>query len=195
MTKLKLGSSLAVLFFITALAVMPLGAQEPDYLLQPEDVVQITVYEQPDLDTTARISSTGEIAFPLLGKIKAAGLAVAELRNKIEKLLAKDYLVNPQVQIFIERYRTKQVSVLGSVQSPGKYDMYAERETTILEAIAMAGGFNDVASVNGTRIIRKENGEELTIPVKITDITKKGMKEKDISLKPGDIIFVPESFF
>ncbi len=195
MTKLKLGSSLAALFFITVLIVTSLGAQEPDYLLQPEDVVQITVYEQPDLDTKSRISSTGEIAFPLLGKIKAAGLAVSELRDKIEKLLAKDYLVNPQVQIFIERYRTKQVSVLGSVHSPGKYDMYAERETTILEAIAMAGGFNDVASVNGTRIIRKENGEELTISVKITDITKKGMKEKDISLKPGDIIFVPESFF
>ena len=195
MTKLKLGSSLAALFFITVLIVTSLGAQEPDYLLQPEDVVQITVYEQPDLDTKSRISSTGEIAFPLLGKIKAAGLAVSELRDKIEKLLAKDYLVNPQVQIFIERYRTKQVSVLGSVHSPGKYDMYAERETTVLEAIAMAGGFNDVASVNGTRIIRKENGEERTISVKITDITKKGMKEKDISLKPGDIIFVPESFF
>lgn len=195
MTKLKLGLSLAALFFITVATVMPVGAQELDYRLQPEDVVQITVYEQPDLDTTVRISSTGEIAFPLLGKIKAAGLTVSELRDKIEKLLVKDYLVNPQVQVFIEQYRIKQVSVLGSVQKPGKYDMYTERETTVLEAIAMAGGFSDVASVNGTRIIRKENSEERTIPVRVTDITKKGMKEKDIFLKPGDIIFVPESFF
>ncbi|GAI85798.1 unnamed protein product [marine sediment metagenome] len=195
MTKLKLGASLAALFFITVATVMPVVAQEPDYLLQPEDVVQITVYEQPDLDTTARISSTGEIAFPLLGKIKVAGLAVSELRDKIEKLLARDYLVNPQVQVFIGQYHMKQVSVLGSVQKPGKYDMYAERQTTVLEAIAMAEGFSDVANPNGTRIIRKENGEERTIPVRVTDITKKGMKEKDVFLKPGDIIFVPESFF
>ena len=53
----------------------------------------------------------------------------------------------------------------------------------------------DVASVNGTRIIRKEDGKERTIPIKVTDITKKGMKEKDLPLKPGDIVFVPESFF
>ena len=64
-----------VILFLIALTVMPAEAQEPDYCLQPEDVLQITVYEQPDLDTRARISSTGEMSFPLLGKITAAGLA------------------------------------------------------------------------------------------------------------------------
>ncbi|MEA3328190.1 MAG: polysaccharide biosynthesis/export family protein [Candidatus Omnitrophota bacterium] len=187
--------SIVTLFLITLIAVIPAGAQEPDYCLQSEDVLRITVYEQPDLDTRTRISSTGEISFPLLGKIKAADLTLSELKDKIEQLLAKDYLVNPQVQIFIDKYRVKQVSVLGAVQKPGKYDLYTERETTVLEAIAMAEGFTKVASVNGTRIIRTENGEERTILIKVTDITKKGIKEKDIPLKPGDIVFVPESFF
>lgn len=191
----KTGLWIVSFLLIMAAMIMPAEAQEPDYRLQPEDVLQIAVYEQPDLDTIARISSTGEIAFPLLGKIKAAGLTVSELKDKIEKLLAEDYLVEPQVLIFIEKYRLKQVSVLGAVQKPGKYDMYTERETTVLEAIAMAEGFSDVANVNGTRIIRNEEGQERTIPVKVTDITKKGMKEKDIFLKPGDIVFVPESFF
>lgn len=191
----KTGLWIVSFLLIMAAMIMPAEAQEPDYRLQPEDVLQITVYEQPDLDTIARISSTGEIAFPLLGKIKAAGLTVSELKDKIEKLLAEDYLVEPQVLIFIEKYHLKQVSVLGAVQKPGKYDMYTERETTVLEAIAMAEGFSDVANVNGTRIIRNEEGQERTIPVKVTDITKKGMKEKDIFLKPGDIVFVPESFF
>ena len=184
----------ALCFIITAIAI-PAIAQAPDYRLQPEDVLRITVYEQPDLETKARISSTGEIAFPLLGKIKVAQLTVSELRDKIEKLLAEDYLVSPQVQVFIEQYHVKQVSVLGAVKEPGKYDMFTEKETTVLEAIAMAGGFKDVASLNGTRIIRKQDGEEQTIPIKVTDITKKGMKEKDLPLKPGDIVFVPESFF
>jgi len=122
-------------------------------------------------------------------------LTVGELEDTITRLLAADYLVNPQVQAFIEEYHVKQITVLGAVNKPGKYDMYTERETTVLEAIAMAEGFSDVAAVNGTRIIRKEGDTEKTIPIRVTDITKKGMKEKDISLEPGDIVFVPESFF
>lgn len=193
--KLRTSLSMIVLCFITTAIVAPVRAQEPDYRLQPEDVLVITVYEQPDLKTKTRISSTGEIAFPLLGKIEVGGLTVSGLKDKIEKLLAKDYLVNPQVQVFIEQYHLKQISVLGAVHKPGRYDMYTERETTVLEAIAMAEGFTDVASVNGTRIIRKQDGEERTIPIRVTDITKKGMKEGDLPLKPGDIVFVPESFF
>ena len=166
-----------------------------DYCLQPEDILNITVYEQSDLTTKTRLSSEGEISFPLLGKIKLAGLTVNEAKEKIEELLRKDYLVNPQVQIFIEQYHLKQVSVLGSVNSPGKYNMYPEKETTVLEAIAMAGGFSTIADINGTRIIRNESGEEQVIKIKVTDITRKGQKEKDITLLPGDIVFVPESFF
>jgi polysaccharide export outer membrane protein len=187
---------LVVIFCVMAIVdIVPAGALDPDYRLQSEDVLQITVYEQSDLDTRVRISSTGEISFPLLGKIRVVGLTVGELEEKIELLLAKDYLVNPQVQIFIEQYHVKQVSVLGAVQKPGKYDMYTERETTLLEAIAMAGGFTELANVNNTRIIRNEDGQQQTILVKVSDITKKGLKEKDIFLKAGDIIFVPESFF
>jgi len=193
--KHKVFFSLTVFYLVSIAIVIPSKAQEPDYHLQPEDILFITVYEQPDLETTARISSTGEISFPLLGKVETAGLTVSELKDKIEKLLFADYLVNPQVQVFIKAYHTKQVSVLGAVKKPGKYDMFPEQETTVLEAIAMAGGFSGVASINSTRIIRKEDGKEVTIAVKVTDITKKGMKEKDLPLKPGDIVFVPESFF
>ncbi len=172
-----------------------LFAQITDYRIQPEDVLQITVYEQDDLSTIARATSKGEIAFPLLGKLKVVGLTVSEIEDKITELLAADYLVNPQVQVFISKYHVKQISVLGSVKLPGKYDMYTEKETTLLHAIAMAGGFSDVASVNNTRVIRTEDGEQKIIPIKVTDITKKGMKDKDVSLRPGDIVYVPESFF
>ncbi|MFH1201405.1 MAG: polysaccharide biosynthesis/export family protein [Candidatus Omnitrophota bacterium] len=187
--------NIVFLLLIAFVIVMPLKAVEPNYLLQPEDVLHITVYEQPDLETKVRVASEGEITFPLLGKIKAAGLTVSDLKDKIQELLEKDYLVNPQVQVFIEEYHVKQVSVLGEVKQPGKYDMYKEKETTVLEAIAMAGGFSPAAAINSTCIIRNEGTEEVRIPIRITDITKKGRKEKDIPLKPGDIIFVPESFF
>jgi len=182
---------MALLFTVSSFAQQT----ESEYRLQAEDLLKITVYEQPDLDTTARIASTGEIAFPLIGNVKASGLTVNELKLKIEELLKQDYLVNPQVQIFIEGSNAKQVTVMGAVKKPGKYDMYPQRETTVLEAIAMAEGFSPVASINGTKIIRKEKDKEVNIPIKVSDITKRGMKEKDLPLKPGDIVFVPESFF
>lgn len=192
-------SLIIILFFCLTNLVLaiPSFAQETEseYRLQTEDLLKITVYEQPDLDTTARIASSGEISFPLIGNVMASGLTVTELKLKIEELLRQDYLVNPQVQIFVEGINAKQISVLGAVKKPGKYDMYPQRDTTVLEAIAMAEGFSPIASINGTRIIRKEKDNEITIPIKVTDITKRGKKEKDLPLKPGDIVFVPESFF
>jgi len=130
-----------------------------------------------------------------LKKVQVLGLTVQEIEDNLTKALERDYLVDAHVQVFIENYHVKQVTVLGAVNLPGKYDMNTEKETTVLEAIAMAGGFTKVASKNGTRIIRTKGDEETTLPIRITDITKKGMKEKDIAIEAGDIIFVPESFF
>lgn len=170
-------------------------AQGGNYKIQSEDVISITVYEHDDLKTKARVSTNGKISFPLLGKVEVAGLTVQEVEDYLTVELERDYLVHADVQVFIEDYHVKQITVLGAVKEPGKYDMNTEKETTILEVIAMAGGFTKVASRNGTRIIRSEGDEEKAIPIRITDITKKGMKDKDIVLESGDVIFVPESFF
>lgn len=182
---------LTIIFIFTSISFCV--AQE--YRLKAEDVLNITVHEQPDLTTQTRISADGNITFPLLGTVEVAGLAVREVEDKIRGLLKEDYLVAPQVIVYIEQYSPKQVSVIGWVNKPGKYDMFPERETTVLEAIAMAGGFHKEANVNATRILRTEDGEEKTILIKVKDITQKGEKDKDIPLKPNDVVFVPESFF
>lgn len=166
-----------------------------EYRLGAEDILFITVHDQPDLTTRARVSADGNITFPLLGNVQVSGITIRELEDKLTELLRRDYLVNPQVIVYIEQYSPKQVSVIGCVNTPGKYDLYAEKETTVLQAIAMAGGFKDTANVNGTRILRVEDGAEKTIFVKVKDITEKGQKEKDMPLKPNDVVFVPESFF
>jgi polysaccharide export outer membrane protein len=167
-----------------------------EYHLQPEDVLNITVHEQPDLTTKARITAEGKITFPLIGEVQVSGMTTDEVEKKITELLEKDYLVNPQVMVYIDEYAPKQVSVIGCVNTPGKYDMSHEKDTTVLQAIAMAGGFSKIADVNGTRILRiDENGKEQTIMIKVKDITIRGEKDKDLPLKPNDVIFVPESFF
>ncbi len=182
------------LLLIIGLTSGPGFALGSNYRVKPEDVLQITVYEHDDLKTKVRVSSDGDISFPLLDKVKVADLTIGEIEMMLTVALEKDYLVSAQVQVFIEDYHSKQITILGAVENPGKYDMNAEKETTILEVIALSGGFSDVANVNKVRIIRAQDEETEYIPIRISDITK-GNKEKDVVLKNGDVIFVPESFF
>jgi len=187
--------SLIAIAFVVILGINSARAQKAEYKLQSTDVLKITVHEQDDLTTMARVTSDGYITFPLLGKIKTEGITVQELEANIKELLEADYLVTAQVLVFIEEYHPSQVSVMGEVEAPGKFDLPDEKDMTLLEAIAMAGGFTEDANVNGTKVMRTENGEKKTITIKVRDITQKGQKEKDIVLKPDDIVFVPESFF
>jgi polysaccharide export outer membrane protein len=193
-TAIKNRLRISVILFLI-LAIMPSFVYPAEYKVDSGDVILITVYEQSDLTTKARVNSKGEISFPFLGNIYIKGLTVDEVEAKIRGLLEKDYLVDPQVTVFIEDYRTEKVFVMGFVNKPGEYELFKDRPTTMLEAITMAGGFKEGAAQNGTKIIRIENGEEVTIPIRVTDITNKGDKAKDIAVKPGDIIVVPESFF
>lgn len=172
-----------------------LYAQGSEYRLQPSDVLNITVHGQPDLTTKARVTKDGFITFPLLGKVTAQGLTVRELEQELKTLLEKDYLVNAQVLVFIEKYNPRQVSVMGEVQRPGKYDIPPEKELTLMGAIAMAEGFTKDAEVNRVRVMRSEGAQKRTIEINTKDITDKGDKDKDISLEPDDIVYVPESFF
>lgn len=183
------------LLIIFSLSTGMAFAQKGKYRLQSTDILKITVHEQPDLATKTRVTSDGYITFPLLEKIYVEGSTVQDLEIRIKELLEKDYLVNAQVLVFIEEYHPSQVSVMGEVNTPGKYDMPEEKDITVLEAIAMAGGFGKDADVNGTRIMRVKEGEKKTIKIRVKDITVKGEKEKDIVLEADDIVFVPESFF
>jgi len=158
-------------------------------------VLNITVHGQPDLTTKTRVSSDGFISFPLLGKVKAGGLTAQELEASLKTGLEKDYLVSAQVLVFIEEYHPRQVSVVGEVKKPGKFDMSLEKDMTLMEAIAMAEGFTKDAYLRTIKVVRKENGKEKTIVVDARDITVKGQKDKDIVLQPDDVIVVPESFF
>jgi polysaccharide biosynthesis/export protein len=183
---------------ITALvfsALAPVFAQNEKYKVQPTDVLKVNVHEQPDLDTKTRVSQDGYISFPLLGKVYVKGLTVQEIEKQIKDLLEKDYLVNAQVVAFIEEYHTRQVSVIGEVHNPGKFDLPEEKAITLLEAIAMAGGFTKDAKDAEVKVIREKNGKKETVTVNVKDITEKGEKNKDIVLEPEDVVFVPESFF
>ena len=195
MKKKPLLSILILTIFSLTLSLSPSISWASEYKLQPTDVLNITVHEHPDLSTRTRVTQDGKITFPLIGKVDAEGLTVQELEEKIRELLEAKYLVSAQVLVFIEEYHPRQVSVIGEVNSPGKYDMPEEKDMTFLVAIAMAGGFTEDADLNKARVIRVKDGKKETIIIKVKDITEKGLKEKDVIIEPDDIIFIPESFF
>ncbi|MGA2775240.1 MAG: polysaccharide biosynthesis/export family protein [Candidatus Omnitrophota bacterium] len=181
------------LFLCLSLSSSVLSAQTSQYKLQPLDILNITVHGQPDLTTKTRVGSDGFISFPLVGNVKVGGLTVEELENSLKVSLEKSYLVSAQVLVFIEEYHPRQVSVVGQVTRPGKFNMPPEKNLTLLEAIAMAQGFTKDAYPKGIKINRVENGKEKTLQVNANDIMSKG--KKDILLEPDDVVVVPESFF
>jgi polysaccharide export outer membrane protein len=161
-----------------------------DYLIGPDDVLEITVYREEELNRRVRISSDGHIYFPLIGEVKAEGMSISMLKLLIEQMLRR-YIKNPQVTVFIEEYST--ITVSGQVDKPGSYPL--KGELSILEAISLAGDFTKIAARNNVKVLRRENGEEKIIRVRVADIRKTGDKSKDILLQRGDIIVVPESLF
>jgi len=163
--------------------------------ISPLDVLEIKVYQEPSLDRVVRVSQDGNISFPLIGRVKLDTLTVREAESRIESQLGKDFLVNPQVTIFVKEHQNKKISVLGQVKNPGAYDLPQGRNLTVVEAVALAGGFTDIAAVSKTKVIRIEDGVQRYIEVNVSDIIKRGDKTKDIILKPDDIVFVPESIF
>jgi len=169
-------------------------AQQDNYKIVPEDIVKVSVYEEPDLDTQARVSSSGDITMPLIDKVNIGGLTIAEAQEKITALLQKDYLVNPQVSVFVEQYHPRAVTVIGEVKTPGSHELNREKPITLLEAVAMAGDFTEKADLEKVTVMRVKDGKKVNIPVNINDITKRGDKSKDILIENEDVVFVPESY-
>ncbi len=131
-------------------------ADQQDYLVGAGDVIKISVYDNPDLSSVCRISTDGSIQFPLVGTVPLAGLTIEGVTRQIEQLLADGYLVNPQVSVFIEEYRSKKVVIIGHVANPGVYELRGQ--THLLELISMAGGLRENAGDQVT-INRKETAD------------------------------------
>lgn len=169
------------------------------YLIDVSDVLNITVFEEPDLSMTIRVAENGKISFPLVGRIYVEGLTTNKAEKLIEKLLKSgEFLVTPIVNIrldieLMQMYSEKEIFIMGEVKKTGPITILGKYIST-LEAINKAGGFTEFAAPNRTTIIRMENGKEKTITVNLNKV-KKGNKALDIMLKAGDVVIVPEAYF
>lgn len=166
----------------------PEGARASGVIGQ-RDTVEIRVFREDDLTTVGQLSTTGSITMPLIGQVKIAGLTTESAARLIEAKLRDGYLVKPQVTVTIEGRIRRTVTVLGHVQSPGVFEIPANRRLTLVEVIGMAGGTTRIA--NAKKITLKRGSR--VYPVNLKDITSG--KAADIPLQDGDQLNVPEGLF
>jgi len=166
-----------------------------DAPINPQDLLEVRVYQEDDLRREVRVSDSGSITLPLVGSVKVAGRTVAEAESMLAQLLGEDYLIDPQVSIFVKEYQDKRIFILGQVHHPASYPLPMDKRLTVVEAISQAGGFTELAALDRTCVIRIRDGLTERITVKVSDITHHGDRMKDIPVLPNDIIFVPEVFF
>ena len=247
------------------------GEDDSLYRIKAGDTLEVSVYGEPDLIKTIKVTEEGKIIYPFVGEINVANMTLKEAVDTIEGILKKDYFVNPQVNIFVKEYskffivgavkeegrfelkgnltlldaialaggaesdanlsnikvirkvgkeekqysvdlytkgkdfmlesldriiveRYGAISVLGEVRRPGNYAF--TKGLTAVDAIASAGGFSDIANQNAVKVIREtKEGKKEIFNVPVAHILKSGDKSKDVMLKEGDIVSIPESFF
>jgi polysaccharide export outer membrane protein len=160
-----------------------------EYVIGPGDVLQISVWKNEALSRVAPVRPDGKISMPLLHDIRAAGLTAMQLRDKIAQALA-EFLPNPEVSVGLAEVHSLRVSVLGEVQKPGVLEL--QGRTTILEAIAMAGGFRDFASPSKIAVIRTdEHGQTQKLRFNYNRAISNSPEEPNLVLQAGDVIVVP----
>lgn len=162
----------------------------PDYIMGPEDVLEITVWKNADLSKQVQVRPDGRISLPLIGDVSAVGRTAAQLTEEISARL-KSYMENPTVSILVREVNSYQIYVLGEVNAPGKYPL--KSKTTLLQAITIAHGFTQVAARNKIVVFRfGKDGEGLNkIKASYDDIVLRDGSDQNIELKPGDQIVVP----
>lgn len=168
-------------------------AAPPAYRLAPNDIVHIRVFQEDELETSARVSKTGAIPFPLLGTVNIGGYSLQEATSILETSL-RSYLTHPQVAIRIVEYSKRKFTILGQVSRPGTYDFPDDSSVSLLEAIGMAGGYTRIANTSKITVKRHaQNGEQV---FRIDG--KKMAREKEsrpFELTPGDTVIIEESLF
>jgi len=180
---------LAVYFIVFSLVLFAQDGSRVEYKIGPQDLLEVSVFGLDELNKTVRVSEAGKITLPLLGEIAIGGLTKNELEQKLQDMLRKDYLQNPQVTVFIREYQSGRVSILGAVGIPGVYELVGTQ--TLLQVIALAGSLTDEAGDEIIILRKKQDGKDQSIRISIDDLMRKGDANLNIRLQSEDIITVP----
>ena len=173
----------------TAEAATGLRPHEDRFIIGSGDVVTIDVWKEPDLSRKIPVRSDGNISLPLVGEVQAAGATPLQLEKILSGKL-QQYITDPQVTVIVEQINSQKFNILGQVAKPGSYPLTVA--TTVMDAIALAGGFRDFAKQKNVYVLRQVPGSgEVRISFNYKDYIKGRNNQQNIRLEPHDTVVVP----
>jgi polysaccharide export outer membrane protein len=161
---------------------------DDSFVIGNDDVLAINVWKEPDISRSIPVRSDGKISLPLVGEVQAAGLTPLKLEKDIADKL-KNYISEPEVTVMVQQVNSQKFNILGQVTKPGSYGI--ANSPTVLDAIALAGGFRDFAKKKSIYVLRHGASGEVRLPFNYKDVSQGKNMEQNIKLQPGDTIIVP----
>ena len=159
------------------------------YVIGPEDNLSINVWKEQELSKTVPVRPDGMISLPLIGEVKASGLTPLQLQDAITEPLKK-YMSEPQVTVIVTEVRSKTFNIVGQVAKPGYYPL--DRQLTVLDSVALAGGFRDFAKVKKIYVLRTDaSGKQERLPFNYKEVIKGENMQQNVELQPHDTVVVP----
>ena len=160
-----------------------------DYVIGPSDVLAINVWKDTELSRTVLVRPDGRISLPLIGELEVSGLTALKVQDLIAQKLSP-YISKPQVTVIVSEVKSRTYTVVGKIAKPGSFQL--EKPTTVLDAIAIAGGFLDFAKVSKIYVIRRlGDGSQTRLPFDYKKVINGQKADENIDLKSGDTIVVP----
>lgn len=187
----------ATLFFVAFLAASEAGAsavpraarmEDAVYRIGPEDVLQVAVWNNETMSRTAPVRPDGRISLPLLNDVPAAGLTPVELREELLRRLSA-YMPHPEVSVTVTDVRSFKVTVIGQVPRPNRYEL--KSAATVMDLLAMAGGFTEFASRSRVVVLRSTDGKTERIPFDYDKVRGGDPGQVNFQVRSGDIVLVP----
>jgi len=160
-----------------------------EYRIGAQDMLEISVFQIDDLNKTVRVNSSGQISLPLIGTVLAGGLTVSELEVLLATKLSETYLQDPQVSVFVKEFSSQRITIEGAIGGPGVYPL--KGRTTLLQAIAVAGGVSDLANLQGIVIFRQVDGQKMAAVFDLQAI--RGGNVEDPEVFGDDVIVIDVS--
>jgi polysaccharide export outer membrane protein len=161
---------------------------DPTYIIGPQDVLDINVWQETELTRSVPVRPDGRISLPLLNDVQAAGLTPTQLADQLTTKFKK-FVANPQVTVIVTQINSQRVYVLGEASRPGAYPLLPGM--TVLQALSSAGGFTIFANLKKIYVLRKEAGKQQKFPFNYKEVIAGKNPDQNIELKAGDQIVVP----
>jgi polysaccharide export outer membrane protein len=164
------------------------ATDNPNYIIGPQDVLDIDVWKEPELTRSVPVRPDGKISLPLLNDVQASGMTPSKLADQITQGLKK-YVTDPQVTVIVSAINSQRVYILGEVARAGAYPLLPDM--TVLQALSSAGGFSQFANTKKIYVLRNENGKQQRYPFNYKNVVSGRDTSENITLRPGDTVVVP----